>query len=53
MDLPKRKPNRLPEHDYSTPGAYFITFCTKDRKKPVLGECRGGHCVKRNIGNNT
>lgn len=32
MDLPKRKPNRLPEYDYSTPGAYFITFCTKDRK---------------------
>lgn len=32
MDLPKRKPNRLREYDYSTPGAYFITFCTKDRK---------------------
>ena len=32
MDLPKRKPNRLPEHDYSTPGAYFLTICTIDRK---------------------
>lgn len=32
MELPKRKPNRLREFDYSTPGAYFITLCTKDRK---------------------
>lgn len=30
MDLPKRKPNRLPDFDYSTPGAYFITICTKN-----------------------
>ena len=32
MELPKRKPNRLTEYDYSTPNAYFITICTKDRK---------------------
>lgn len=32
MDLPKRKQNRLQEYDYSTPNAYFITVCTKDRK---------------------
>ncbi len=32
MDLPKRKPNRLPEYDYSTPGAYFITICVKAHK---------------------
>ena len=31
MELPKRKPMRLPQHDYSAPGAYFITVCTKDR----------------------
>ena len=37
MDLPKRKPNRLPEYDYSTPGAYFITICTKDRKNLFWG----------------
>ena len=24
-DLPKRKPNRIEDYDYSTPGAYFIT----------------------------
>ena len=32
MDLPKRKQNRLAEYDYSTPNAYFITICTKNRK---------------------
>ena len=32
MDLPKRKQNRLSEYDYSTPNAYFITICTKNRK---------------------
>ena len=32
MELPKRKPIRLPDYDYSTPGAYFVTICTKDRK---------------------
>ena len=32
MELPVRKPNRLPSFDYNTPGAYFITICTKDRK---------------------
>lgn len=32
MNLPQRKPNRLKAHDYSTPGAYFITICTEDRK---------------------
>ena len=33
MDLPKRKPSRLKNYDYSENGAYFITICTKDRKK--------------------
>ena len=33
MDLPKRKPTRLKGYDYSTPGAYFITICVKDRKQ--------------------
>ena len=32
MELPKRKQNRLTEYDYSTPNAYFITICTKNRK---------------------
>ena len=33
MNLPKRKPTRLKGYDYSTPGAYFITICVKDRKQ--------------------
>src|SRR5829696_2674950 len=28
----ERKPMRLPQYDYSMPGAYFITACTKDRE---------------------
>ena len=35
MELPKRKRNRLKDHDYSEPGSYFVTICTHDRK-PVL-----------------
>lgn len=33
MDEPERKQNRLKEYDYSQTGAYFITLCTKDRRK--------------------
>ena len=33
MELPKRKPNRLKEYDYSQNGAYFITICTKNREE--------------------
>ncbi len=32
MELPQRKPNRIPEYDYSQNGAYFVTICTHDRK---------------------
>ena len=31
-ELPKRKPIRLKEFDYSAGYAYFITICTKDRR---------------------
>jgi REP element-mobilizing transposase RayT len=30
--LPKRKPNRLNNYDYSNNGAYFITICVNNRK---------------------
>lgn len=33
MNLPKRKPTRLANFDYSTNGAYFITICTYNRKR--------------------
>lgn len=28
-----RKELRLKDYDYSTPGGYFITICTKERKR--------------------
>ncbi len=41
MSLPTRKPPRLKNYDYSSPGMYFITICVKDRKS-LLGEIVGG-----------
>ena len=32
MEYPKRKRIRLPDYDYSTPGAYFVTICTAERR---------------------
>ncbi len=41
MNLPKRKPLRLKDYDYSQNGAYFITFCTKGRM-PILSSVAVG-----------
>ena len=50
MDLPKRKPTRLRGYDYSTPGAYFLTICVKDKKqllsKIIVGD--DAHIVPKN-----
>lgn len=40
MEQNRRKTLRLSEYGYDTPGAYFVTICTKDRK-PVLGTVVG------------
>ena len=32
MDLPQRKATRLKDYDYGTPGAYFVTLCTQNKK---------------------
>ena len=32
MELPKRKQIRLPDYDYSSTGAYFVTICTYERR---------------------
>ena len=48
--LPKRKPLRLKDYDYRTPGAYFITVCTKDKKLlfgPVGADSISAQIVKR------
>ncbi|MBP3337499.1 MAG: transposase [Clostridia bacterium] len=49
MNLSKRKPTRLKGYDYSTPGAYFITICVKDRKQ-LLSKIVGAdsHIVPKN-----
>ena len=50
MELPKRKRTRLEGYDYSTPGVYFITICTNDRKellsKIIVGD--DAHIVLQN-----
>ena len=59
MPLPKRKMNRLPDYDYSTTNAYFITICANDHKnlfwlpvgatigRPQLSVC--GRIILQNI----
>ena len=42
-DLPKRKPIRIEDYDYSTPGAYFITVCVHNRK-PILWNVGAATC---------
>lgn len=46
MSLPERKQNRLYNYDYSSSGAYFITICTRDRKK-ILSEIVGADTTAR------
>ena len=43
MEHPKRKPTRIKNYDYSTPGAYFITFCTHNRRN-TLSRIVGAWC---------
>ena len=42
-ELPKRKPIRIEDYDYSAPGAYFITVCANDRK-PILWNVGAAIC---------
>lgn len=34
-NLPVRKPLRMGHYNYNTPGAYFLTFCTHNRKQSL------------------
>ena len=45
MELPKRKPTRLKEYDYSTNGYYFITICTRGRKNILSNIVGEGLCA--------
>ena len=49
-ELPKRKTLRLKHFDYSSQGAYFITICTKDKKKlfaPVGADSISARMIER------
>ena len=48
-NLPQRKPIRLEDYDYSTPGAYFITICTANREPIFWSTRRGELCSPANI----
>ena len=59
MELPKRKLTRLPDYDYASPGAYFITVCTKNRScilsnitvgADALCQAHIGNTLSNNIG---
>ena len=49
--MEKRKNNRLKDYDYSQNGAYFVTICTKDRRK-ILSDIVGddAHIVPKKCG---
>lgn len=47
MALPRRKPNRLPNYDYSQAGYYFITLCTKDKQPLFWQPSVGADIIRR------
>ena len=47
--LPHRKNLRIPDFDYSQPGAYFVTIVTQDRKT-LFGQIVDGKMVLNDIG---
>ena len=48
-EMEHRKPLRLPQFDYSTPGAYFVTICVH-RKECVFGEVINGEMRMNGVG---
>ena len=62
MELPQRKTIRLENYDYSTPGAYFITICTHEKRcifseitvgaiheSPAVRLTAAGRCVQTSV----
>ncbi len=45
MNLPKRKPTRLRNYNYSQSGYYFITICTHNRKNILCDIVGEGLCA--------
>jgi putative transposase len=44
-DLPQRQSPRSPAHDYSLPGAYYVTMCLYDRR-PFLKDAALQHILE-------
>ena len=44
-EMPKRKQIRIEDYDYSAPGAYFVTICTKNRAQ-ILWETVGADIIR-------
>ncbi len=49
IDHPQRRSIRLKGYDYSNPGAYFVTVCTRDRL-PLLGMVNNAEIILTPIG---
>lgn len=49
QSFPNRRKHRLPEFDYSQPGAYFVTIVTQDRKT-LFGQIVDGEMVLNEVG---
>ncbi len=49
IELPKRKPIRVQNYNYSSCGAYFITICTAKREKVFWSTRRGDLWSPANI----
>ena len=50
MNMPQRRPNRLPDYDYGQNGAYFITICTQNRSRILSSIVEDGSLVPTPIG---
>jgi REP element-mobilizing transposase RayT len=49
-EIQRRKPNRLPEYDYSQAGVYYITICTHERQRILSDIVGDGFPVPKPIG---
>jgi putative transposase len=46
----RRNTNRIPQHDYSTPGQYFVTICAENRQE-LFGTIENDKMVWNDVGN--
>lgn len=49
MPFPNRKPQRLKCFDYTSPGAYFLTICVKNKEKLLSEIIKTDDCKFENI----